>query len=170
MAYELLREKAAYPAQGTALAPDLVGISLATTITVRPGTSTGEREGVLAAARNAAENYINNLRVGEELIINEIADRIRNADVRITDVGEPNKQIPDLFIWLSRSDGTRYSRFLVNNYTPAAGGASGPGACASICFDICVFAWRFSEQSELRIGAHGGGRAGSSVGGSELPA
>jgi len=55
------------------------------------------------------------------LVINEIADRIRNADARILDVGQPNKQIPEIFIWRSRDDGTRYSRFLLGNYQPATG-------------------------------------------------
>ena len=54
-------------------------------------------------------------------MINEIADRIRNADPRILDVGEPNKQIPEIFIWRPRPDGTRYSRFLIGNYAPQRG-------------------------------------------------
>lgn len=43
-------------------------------------------------------------------MINAIADRIFSSDARIVDVGQPNKQIPEIFIWRSRDDGTRYSR------------------------------------------------------------
>jgi hypothetical protein len=65
---------------------------------------------VIGEAVAAAQDYIDNLAVGQQLVINEIADRIRNADARILDVGQPNKQIPEIFIWRSRDDGTRYSR------------------------------------------------------------
>jgi hypothetical protein len=65
---------------------------------------------VIGESVAAAQDYIDNLAVGQQLVINEIADRIRNADARILDVGQPNKQIPEIFIWRSRDDGTRYSR------------------------------------------------------------
>jgi hypothetical protein len=41
--------------------------------------------------------------------------------VRITDVGKPNDEIPEIFIWRARSDPGRYSRYLVNSYTPSTG-------------------------------------------------
>jgi hypothetical protein len=95
--------------------------SLATTISTRGASTQTDKDVVAASARADAESYINNLRIGEELIINEIADRIRNADSRILDVGEPNRQIPDIYIWRSRSDEMRYSRSLIGNYTPRLG-------------------------------------------------
>lgn len=116
-AQAVLNEYAAYPVLGTCLVPDLVGVSLSTTIRLFPGTLPAEKEVVAGIARTAAEAYINNLRIGETLVINEIADRIRNSDARIVDVGEPNRQIPEIFVWRSRVDGTRYSRFLVSNLT-----------------------------------------------------
>ena len=74
------------------------------------GTSSTDGDMVIGEAVGAAQDYIDNLGVGEQLVINEIADRLRNADSRILDVGQPNKQIPEIFIWRSRPDGTRYSR------------------------------------------------------------
>ena len=50
-----------------------------------------------------------------------IASRIRGADSRIIDVGQPNLQIPEIYIWRSRTDKKRYSRFLLGNYTPKLG-------------------------------------------------
>ena len=72
---------------GLAIAPDLVGISLSTTVEFKAGTSAEEKSLALSAAASAAEDYINNLRVGEALVVNEIADRIRNADPKILDLG-----------------------------------------------------------------------------------
>ena len=43
------------------------------------------------------------------------------AQAKILDVGAPNRQIDEIYIWRSRADGSRYSRYLVANYTPALG-------------------------------------------------
>src|SRR5206468_8335929 len=45
-----------------------------------------EKSLALSAAASAAEDYINNLRVGETLVLNQIADRLLNADSKILDV------------------------------------------------------------------------------------
>src|SRR5664279_1261896 len=114
-----INNNVAFPLTGTAIAPDLVGISLVTTLSMSAGASTTDQDTVIGEAVAAAQDYIDNLRVGQQLVINEIADRIRNADSRILDAGQPNKQIPEIFFWRARPDGTRYSRFLLGNYTPA---------------------------------------------------
>jgi hypothetical protein len=76
---------------------------------------------ILSAAASAAQTYINNLAIGSPLVINQVADQILNSDPRILDIGDPDKPIAEFYIWRSRQDGTRYSRFLVNDYTPALG-------------------------------------------------
>ena len=118
---QTLNDKVAFPLTGNALAPDLVGFSLSTTLSLSSGLSATDQDVIVGAAVAAAQDYIDNLRIGETLVINEIADRIRNADARIVDVGQPNRQIPEIFIWRSRADGSRYSRFLLGNYTPQLG-------------------------------------------------
>jgi hypothetical protein len=118
---QVINDNIAFPLTGSAIAPDLVGISLVTTLSMSAGASSTDQDMVIGEAVAAAQDYIDNLTVGQQLVINEIADRIRNADARILDVGQPNKQIPEIFIWRSRDDGTRYSRFLLGNYTPAVG-------------------------------------------------
>lgn len=117
----VLNQKAAFPLTGIALSPDLVGISLATSLKVSNSYSATDQEIIVSNARSAAEQYINNLRIDEPLVINEIADRMRASDSRISDVGQPNRPIEEILIWRSRSNDTRYSRFLAANYTPALG-------------------------------------------------
>ena len=107
---QTINDNVAFPLTGSAIAPDLVGISLVTTLSMATSNSTTDQDTVIGEAVAAAQDYIDNLRVGEQLVINEIADRIRNADTRILDVGQPNKQIPEIYIWRARDDGTRYSR------------------------------------------------------------
>jgi uncharacterized phage protein gp47/JayE len=114
-------ERTAYPLVGLAVAPDLVGISLTTQIKVSSTTSAADRGGIIASAARAAEDYINNLKVGQAVVINEISDKILNSDTRIIDIGEPNKPLQEIFIWRSRADTTRYSRFLISNYSPVDG-------------------------------------------------
>jgi uncharacterized phage protein gp47/JayE len=118
---QTINDNIAFPLTGSAIAPDLVGISLVTTLSMATSNSTTDKDTVIGEAVAAAQDYIDNLRVGQQLVINEIADRLRNADSRIFDVGQPNKQIPEIFIWRARPDGTRYSRFLLGNYTPQFG-------------------------------------------------
>jgi hypothetical protein len=84
-------------------------------------TSQPERADTVNRVRSAAAQYISNLRVDERLYINSIAAAIRSADPRILDVGLPNQQIAETFIWRSRSDGSRYSRYLVADYQPKTG-------------------------------------------------
>lgn len=111
----------AYPLTGTAIVPDLVGISINTTLTLQSGLSLIDQSTIISTATTAAANYINNLTIGQELIINEIANVIVNSDTDIIDVGNPDDPIISIFIWRSRLDGTRYSEFLLNNYTPITG-------------------------------------------------
>jgi uncharacterized phage protein gp47/JayE len=110
-----------YPLVGLAVAPDLIGISLETTINFASGTSTSDQSAITANAVAAAVNYINNLSVGASLVINTLASVIASADSRIVDIGQPDQPLEAIFVWRSRSDGTRYSRSLIANYTPATG-------------------------------------------------
>ena len=107
---QTINDNVAFPLTGTAIAPDLVGISLVTTLSMPAGASSTDGDMVIGEAVAAAQDYIDNLGIGQQLVINEIANRIFNSDSRILDVGQPNDQIPEIFIWRSRDDGTRYSR------------------------------------------------------------
>lgn len=116
-----INNTAAFPLTGLAVAPNLVGFSLETSITFVAGVSTNDQATIIQNAVAAAQNYINNLPIGAPLIINELAAQIINSDTSILDIGTPDDPIQSIFIWRSRADGTRYSRFLVQNYTPSQG-------------------------------------------------
>jgi hypothetical protein len=118
---QVLNTYSAYPLVGTATAPDLVGISLSTTVTFIAGASVADQNAALANATSAAETYIDNLTIGQELIINALADAIMSSDPNILDIGSPNRPINEIFIWRARTDGTRYSQFLISDYMPATG-------------------------------------------------
>jgi uncharacterized phage protein gp47/JayE len=110
-----------YPLVGNAIAPDLIGISLETEITFASGTSQSDEATIISTAISAGNTYLNNLGTGGTLIVNTLANVIASADSRILDIGQPDKPIAALYIWRSRSDGSRYSRTLISNYTAALG-------------------------------------------------
>jgi hypothetical protein len=111
----------AWPIVGVATQPDLIGISLATTLTFVSGATSSQQQSAIANAMAAAESYIDNLATGQTLVINQVADQILSADSNILDIGTPNQPLNGIYIWRSRDDGTRYSRFLVADYVPAVG-------------------------------------------------
>jgi uncharacterized phage protein gp47/JayE len=117
----VLNSETAYPNVGTAIAPDLVGISLATTLTFVKSATSAEKQAAISASVTAVSNYINNLPIGATFVINEAASLILNADPNILDIGQPNQPLTNVYIWRDRADGTRYSRYLVADYTPQLG-------------------------------------------------
>ncbi len=112
LANDRINQRAAFPITGTALSPDLVGISLATTVSLTRGVAPAEADIVIATAKNAAENYINNLGIGAPLILNAVASQVRNSDSRISDVGKPNNQIPEIYSWRTGRTARDFSRYL----------------------------------------------------------
>lgn len=117
----LLDSIVSYPLVGVAVAPDLIGISLETTITFSSGTSQSDQTTIISNAVAAGISYVNNLGVGGTLVINTLANVIASADSRILDIGQPDQPIEAIYIWRSRSDGSRYSRNLITNYTLSVG-------------------------------------------------
>ena len=109
----------AFPLTGTALNPDLVGISLATTISLNSKATSTDQQTAVSSATTAVQNYINNLAIGQPLIINDIAHQILNSSTLIVDVGQPGNMLSNIFIWRTRADGSSYSRMLIADYTPA---------------------------------------------------
>jgi uncharacterized phage protein gp47/JayE len=95
-----------YPLSGTATSPALVGISFSTTLTFVSSANSSDQQNAIANAMSAAQSYINNLAMGQEFVINQLADQIQNADPNILDIGSPDQPINEIFIWRSRDDGT----------------------------------------------------------------
>ncbi len=118
-----MNQVTAWPLVGTAVQPDLVGISLSTTVTFVSGATSSQQSAAVANAQAAASNYINNLdsASGQTFVINQLASQILDSDSNILDIGNPDQPINAIYIWRSREDGTRYSRTLINDYVPQLG-------------------------------------------------
>jgi uncharacterized phage protein gp47/JayE len=117
----VINNTVAYPNSGLAVAPDLVGISLATTVSFVPGTTVSTVAQVLQTAATAVQSYIDNLAIQSTFVINQVASVILNSDPSILDIGQPNQPLNSIFIWRSRADGTRFSRTLIGDYLTQLG-------------------------------------------------
>jgi hypothetical protein len=93
MVQDAIDQNVAFPLTGAALNPDQIGITLATTISTVAGSTQTDKDTATGQAIAAAQDYINNLRVGEPLVINDIAAAIQTSSSKILDVGQPNRQI-----------------------------------------------------------------------------
>jgi hypothetical protein len=93
LASETIAATAAFPIQGTALTPDLVGISFETTLSFASGITQADQSAIIATATAAAANYVNNLSVNSPLVINQLASAVLSSDSRIQDIGAPNDEI-----------------------------------------------------------------------------
>jgi len=73
MAQDTINQNISFPLTGTVINPDLVGITFATTITLVAGATPTDQSTAIGQAGAAAMQYINNLGVGNPLIIKDIA-------------------------------------------------------------------------------------------------
>lgn len=121
MVQGVIDDLTAFPLSGTAVTPDLLGISLSTTLVFKTTASSSDQQNAIAAATSAAQSYINNRGTTDPFVLNALADVIQSADSNILDIGQPNQPLNEVFLWRSRDDGSRYSRFLVADYVPQLG-------------------------------------------------
>ena len=61
---QAINNTVAFPLTGIAVAPDLVGISLTTTLTLTASATQSDQATIISNAVTAAQNYINNLAIG----------------------------------------------------------------------------------------------------------
>ena len=125
-----INNNVAFSLTGTAIAPDLVGFSLVTTLSLPTSLSATDGDMVICNAVTAAQDYIDNLGVDQQLVINEIATRIFGAP------------LPGLSMWVSPTSRSRRSLsgargtmgraiagFLLGNYYPGDRRTDRPSKC-----------------------------------------
>lgn len=72
--------------RGVAVSPDLVGIQIKIALSFLPTTKASDRTSITTDAQNAVIDYVNNLRAGEALVINEIKQRVMGVSALIHDM------------------------------------------------------------------------------------
>jgi len=106
--------------RGYALKPKEIGIEMLLSLTYRESITARDRASINRDVVGTMYDYINNLDIGEDFIINEVVQRVMQVDDRIKNVGVANKPIDDLKMWkTSRTADNRVRYTLENDYTAA---------------------------------------------------
>lgn len=102
---------------GRADGPIEVGISFAITVTYTKQLPERDRSEIESKIRNGLVNYINNLDIGEDFIINEAVQRVMEVDDRIMDIGVPTKPFDEILIYKpTRLQDGKITNTLLKNY------------------------------------------------------
>lgn len=106
--------------RGYALKPKEIGIEMVLSLTYRESITSRDRAAINRSVVGAVYDYINNLDIGEDFIINEVVQRVMQVDDRIKNVGAANKPIDELRMWkTSRTRDNRVRYTLQDDYTTA---------------------------------------------------
>lgn len=109
-----------YGNRGFALKPKEIGMEMDLTLTFRETVTSKDQSDISRAVISVVYDYVNNLNIGEDFIINELVQRVMAVDDRIRNVGEANKPIDDLKAWrTSRTTDNRVRYSLNNDYIAA---------------------------------------------------
>jgi uncharacterized phage protein gp47/JayE len=106
--------------RGYALKPKEIGIEMVLSLTYRESITSRDRASINRDVVGAMYDYINNLDIGEDFIVNEVVQRVMQVDDRIKNVGVANKPIDELRMWkTSRTVDNRIRYTLESDYTTA---------------------------------------------------
>lgn len=109
-----------YGNRGFALAPREIGTEMDLTLTMRETVTSRIQTDIARNVVGVVYDYVNNLDIGEDFIVNELVQRVMQTDDRIKNVGEANQPIDDLKIWkTSRTADNRVRYTLTGDYTAA---------------------------------------------------
>lgn len=84
--------------------PKETGVSVSVVITLRDSVSSSAESNLRIAIQRALFNYIDNLDIGEELIVNEIVQRVMSVDDNIKTMGTAGKPIKEIVLYKKESD------------------------------------------------------------------
>lgn len=104
---------------GTIDRPDQTGMSFTISIIYRNGIGDVEKDAIEEQIRLTITNYVDNLDIGEEFILNQIIDNILSVSPNIKDIGKPNTPIDEIFIYKeTKLRDNKIRQELFNNYSP----------------------------------------------------
>lgn len=115
--HQSVKKTQAYGNKGTVRSPKNVGIELVASISYRKVLTSDELATIEGQIEDAIIDYINNLDIGEDLIIDEIIQRVLDVDENIKQVGTVEKKFDSInFYRDSRLQDNRLRQTLLGNY------------------------------------------------------
>ena len=104
-----------YGNRGFALAPKEIGMEMDLTLTFRETITSKDQADISRGVVSTVYDYINNLQIGEDFIINELVQRVMSVDDRIRNLGEANQPIDDLKAWRTSRTADNRVRYTLND-------------------------------------------------------
>lgn len=106
---------------GRAVRPRLTGMSFTISITWRNDATATDRENIKKAIPTAIQNYVNNLKIGEEFIYNELIQVVMDVDNKIKNIGTAAQAIDQIFIYReSKLRDNSLKEELIGDYAPSS--------------------------------------------------
>lgn len=105
--------------RGIADKPNETGMSFNISLSYRNGIGDDEKLSIDQQVEQAITDYVNNLDIGEEFIVNELVQRVLTVSPNIKDMGQPNKPVDQLFLYKeTKLRDNKIRQQLFDNYTP----------------------------------------------------
>jgi uncharacterized phage protein gp47/JayE len=99
--------------------PVETGFSVVGTLTLKKKLSSQEEINILNAATTNVSDYVNSLDIAEDLIINEMIERVMATSPEIKNIGEATKPFDNLYIYRpSRLEDNKVRNTLIGDYSP----------------------------------------------------
>lgn len=97
------------------------GMSLTATLTFRKVLTLEEEQTILTSVTNVLTDYINNLDIGEEFIVNEALERAMSVSNDIKNVGSAGKPFDSIYVYrLSKLEDNKVRSTVLGDLTPKA--------------------------------------------------
>jgi len=116
---EAVDQVAGYGIMAIVKAPEEVGVSMSMTLVLTQAVTDDIASDIISNVQQSVTEYVNNLDIGEDLVINEIVQRVMETDDRIKDMGVPGKPLDSIYIYKNtrlKDNKNRYE--LTANYVP----------------------------------------------------
>lgn len=100
--------------------PQETGVQVEVNVKFRPETPQNEITNAQVAIGEALTDYINNLDIGEALIINEMVQRVMEVSDFVLDIGTPSKPFESIYVYkFSKVSGSKAKKLINTNYIPS---------------------------------------------------
>lgn len=100
--------------------PVEIGFSLTGTLTLRKKLSSQEETNLINAVTSNISDYVNSLDIDEELIVNELVERVMSTSDSIKNVGSANKPFDNMYIYRpTKLEDNKIRNTLIEDYNPA---------------------------------------------------
>jgi len=99
--------------------PKEIGVSLVGTILLKKKLSAAEESSILNSVTSNVSDYINSLDIDEELIVNEMIERVMSTSDEIKNIGSATKPFDSLYIYKpTKLDDNKIRSTLIGDYDP----------------------------------------------------